>query len=269
MQITDQIRFNKTGVVYSVDKFAADHTNGDFTLAMSAMEIMINRGDACIVKNQTPDQTILERALNEQSVIDQANGFDAEDEQHKDRKKEMKREGKARYPKVEIQYTTSFKAQEAQAMYERELRLDNIDLTIRKGIPYLVFYDITDAELNFINKTYKAEKVINATMGVISSSTEKVTKGLDYTAKKIATPIFELGAKSVVSILRSGVGVLTKTGATVITATSKGVKDTYNDITTDPDIIRARRELLETKSAIKTTMGNKTGANASGITIVY
>lgn len=269
MQITDKIRFKSSGASYTVDEFAAKYGNNDIKTAMDAMAILVKRGDATILgDHNTKEQQVVKKAASQQETIEQAESFDKEDELIKDRRQQLKREGKATYPKIEVEYLTTYKALEAQKMYETDLRLNNIELVVRKGIPYLVFFDITDKDLDYINRTYKTERLLSNTMNTITAGSTKVTDGLDYTAKKIATPIFEIGAKTSISILRSAVGMVVKTGATIVTATSKGVKDTCNDIKTDSDVIRAKRELIETSSSIKCGIANKTGSNASGITII-
>jgi hypothetical protein len=264
--ILDKVRFIKSGATYTVEEFAIKLTDNDIAVARYTIDALIAKGDVVIVESKSDEQKVIDAAAKKALVEQAAEAIDQEQEDRKDRIAEMKKQGKLTHKEVKIEYATSYQAQQAKAMYEEQLRID-VDFMVSKDVPYLVFHDITEKELDFITRTYKADKAIAATVGVVSTGAERVTKAVDYTAKKVATPILEIGARSATSILKSSFSVLAKTGATLINAGYRGVKETYEDITTDPDIIKARAEVIGTQSAIKRALNGRGTGSTSGITI--
>jgi hypothetical protein len=263
----DQINFK--GNVMTLQKFADTYIEGDLEGAADVLEVLLRKGSAKLVNNQpTKQEKAIETATREEVVRQLAEQIDAQEEMAKDNKAQVKREGRLTYDEVEIQYPNLFRAQEAELNYKEKLRISNTEIRLRDNVAYLVVRDITDAELNYINRTYTADNVIKAGMGYVGRGADTMVDTIDYTAKKVVTPVLEIGARASMGLLKALASTAVKTGATVINAGTKGARQTAYEIKHDPDIIRAHRELIETKDDVVRSLANKTGNTASGIKVI-
>lgn len=263
--------FNFKGARYSFEEFkeAYDLEDTSDEQVLEVIRILHKKGSLKIDEgSKTKQQKALEKASKEESISKLADAIDAEEEQAKDFKAKQKREERLTYELIEVSYPTYSKAIEAKQLYEKNLRLNNIDIIQRGESILLAFRDITDNDLNYINRTYLADKAINATVNTVEKGIGSVTGAVDYTARKIVSPTFQIGAKASANLLKSLAHVVVKTGATVISAGSQGIKETKEAISNDPDVIRAGRELIDAKDGVMRTVTGKTSGTSAGINII-
>jgi hypothetical protein len=261
-----QIKFK--GSLYNVQEFMEKFEMADVIEAVATMQVLVDRGSAFEYKNETKEQKVFNKAIEEEEIKAAANTIDAETERAKDFRAQKARDGRLVYPRIRVAYPTYTKATGMKGYFREKLRLKDSQMEIREknGAVYLIFYNITDAELNFINRVYASDKVINAAVNTADQTVGKITETVDYVAKKIASPALEIGARGIVGILKTVVGVASKTGATLINAGSAGIKQTAKDLKEDPDIIRARRELINGKNSVARKFSG-IGGTSSGIDI--
>jgi hypothetical protein len=260
------------GNIETVSQFASKHSDGNIDRAIGVLEVLIRKGDAKIIDTvgKTREQKKLNKAFVQESITTMADMVDQREEDIKDYNANKKREGRLAYEEIQIEYPNFHLASQAEEYYTRELRLTDTEVKKIGMQCFLVVRNITDKELNFINITYKRDKVMHGTMNVANKGVTSVTGVVDYTAKNVLTPAIKIGAIGAVSLIKSLSSTIARTGATVITSTTKGVKDTTREIVSDEEVLRATRDLINTKDAVKRQMvkiGNG-GSSSNGINIV-
>lgn len=264
VEMDSLIRFS--GKRYSVAEFA-EHFHIDSELeALNTMQVLVNKGQASLEVNTSKEQKAFERVATEENWVANANQHDLYEEAAKDFAAQQKRDGRATYARIELDYPNLLKAQEHQALFMKQLRLspDQVEISIRVNLVMIVLKDVTDAEVNYVNRVYKSDKAIGAALGFVESGMGKATGAIDYAATKVAAPMVQIGARAGVSVLKSLASTLAKVSSSTIVAVSQGTKAAAKDIKNDADVLRAGRELLEVKDAAMRTM-NKGGATASGM----
>lgn len=262
-------RLNFKGSILTFEQFTEKYANGNQNEATAIVETLIRKGNIKLVDKASSKQDLAIKQADKEEIIRlMADEIDAQEEQRKDFKADIKRQDRLTYQEAEIQYPNQFKAAEAELYFKEKLRLKETEIRVRNGICYLVVKNVTDAELNYINRVYTADNVIKAGVDLANKGAESMVGAVDYTAKKIVTPVVEIGAKTSMGLLRALTGTLVKTGATIVNAGSQSIKQTARDIQLDPDIIRARRELTNTKDDLKRTIVNKSSGRSSGIRVI-
>ena len=253
------------GNAYTVQQFANKYSDGNLEQAISLIEVLIKKGSAKTVEpGVAKENKAINNALTEETISALAVFIEQEEENAKDSKAEKKREGRLTYPEVEIEYPSHMEAIQAEERYIAELRLKNTEVKSKNGRHLLVVYDITDAEMNYINRTYTVDKVVQSSIGVVNTGVEKLTGAVDYTAKNVLTPITKVGAKGVGALFKTVTSTVARTGATVITATKEGVTKTAKELREDTEVIKASRDLIDTKDAIKRKVSNIGGSGVNG-----
>lgn len=260
------IRFH--GKRYTIPELNAAFNIGSDLDALATAQVLVNKGNAQLEVNKTKEQKTFEKVATEENWVANANQHDLYVEAGKDFAADQKREGRARYDNIEIDYPHLLKAQEHQDLFIKQLRLrpDQIEIRVKTNLVTMVIFDITDAELNYISRTYKADKAIGSALGFMESGVGKATGAIDYAATKVAAPVVQIGARAGVSVLKSIATTLAKVSSSAVVAVSQGAKTAAHEIKTDPDVLRGGRELLQVKDAAMRTM-NRGGSSAAGIRV--
>lgn len=266
VEMDSYIRF--AGKRWTVEELAIEYGISDPTIALATIQILVNKGEARVEENLTKEQKIFQSVAAQENWVANAKQHDLYEEAVLDHRANEKREGRATYPSIEVDYPNLLKAQEQQAYFIKNLRLNpaQIEISIRVNLVVMILKDITDAEYNFVNRTYKADKMIGTTLGFMEGGVNKVTGGIDYASTRIAAPIVQIGARAGVSVFKTIATTLAKVTSSTITAASQGAKTAAHEIRHDADILRAGREIIEAKDGIKRSF-NKGGSTAGGIRI--
>lgn len=262
-------KLNFCGKMYTFEDFTATYCNGDSKQAQSIVEVLIKQGKANWVEPDplAKENKKLMQALVQQAIENQAETFDQYDELQKEYDQGKKREGRLTYPKIELDFPHLGKAQEFQLYVAEELRLET-EIVLRNNLCVLVVLNPTDKEYNAIIRRYKTENAINTAVDSVDKVATGATKAVDYTATKIVAPTVQVGAKASVSILKTLAVTGAKATGTIVSALASGTKQCVKEIQTDPDVLRASRDLLHTKDSIARGIRSHSTATGNGIRIV-
>lgn len=255
---------------YTMPEFALAFTNGNLETAIAAAQQLCNTGRLTVERSTSKEQRGFEQTARELDWKASANQHDAFEEQHKDFLAHQRRDGRATYAKVEFDYPNLLKAQEHQNLFHKDLRLtpEQSEIRMPAGQVVLVFYDITDAELNSITRIYKADKMVGSVVNAMDTGAHKVTGVVNYAATKVAAPVAQVGVRAGVSILKTIGTTMAKVTGGLITASVQGAKQAAHEIKHDPEVLRAGRELLEVKdSAMRAVSTRSNGTGGGGIRI--
>lgn len=255
------------GKIYTVDQFAEAFSNGDTESAMGAMTVLLNNGRAKLYEGTlNKEAKAFEKTYHEESIKDAAYEHENYEELNKDYNAEQKREGRLTYPCVEFDFAYPLKAQEFEKYVRDTLRVKDTEISLRDGKCSLKVYNVTDYELNAMSRTYKADKVTQAAVGVVDTTARRVTDAAHYGATKVVAPVIQVGAKAGASIFKTLLTTAAKTAGTLVSATTSGVKSAAYEIKHDPDVLKGTRDILEAGDAMRRKV-NLSNPSGSGITI--
>lgn len=266
--MTEQ-RINFCGTIYTMEKLAEEYCEGNLQTAEAIAEKLVNQGRATWVdasQHKKEDKQLL-KALVQETIVEQANLYDAYDEQSKQFNRNQSREGRLTYKGIRLDFPHLAKAQEFQNYVVNNFGLET-RIVIENNKCVLEVFNLTDKELNGINRVYKSDNAIQAVVGGVDKAASGATKAVDYAAKKVVAPTVQVGAKAGVSILKTLAVTGAKATGTVVTALAFGTKQCVQEISTDPDVVRATRELLEVKDGAMRGVKGLSGNRASGISII-
>lgn len=252
---SDEFIYN--GKQYTAQTFAEIHNDGDLAGAIGILAVLNNKGRIREVQvRKTPEQKDIEKATEELEIRQAVATMDTQTENYRVNKQNSS--GMV-HKRVDLEFPNVYAAQEAELELGKAFGLKNMEVKLKNGLTYLVIRNVDDRVLAKIERRYTTNKAIEAGLNMASSSVDKLSGAIDYTAQKILAPGFQIGAKGSIGIIKSLIRVASKTGATLITATSQGAKQTAAEIKRDPDIARAKAELLDAKDFVTKTVSSLSG----------
>ena len=262
-------KLNFCGQLYTLEAFANEFSNGDAVQASKVIEVLIGQGRANWVQStQTAKQDKqLMKALVQQAIGNEADKHDKYDQMQKQYNREVKRENRLTYDEVEFDFAHLGKAEEFEAHVINNMGLES-EIALRSGKAVVRVYNLTDQDLNSLSRKYNTEKAINGVVGGVDKVASSATKAVDYTAKQVIAPTVQVGAKAGVSILKTVAVTGFKTAGTLVSAIASGTKQCASEISTDADVLRASRDLLDVKDSAMRAVKSRTGASVgNGIRI--
>jgi hypothetical protein len=132
----------------------------------------------------------------------------------------------------------------------------------------LVIKNITDAELNYIQRLYKLEIGITNVMDTVNTGAQKVTSVVGYTADNILGPSVQVISKAGSSILKTLLKTGVKTTSTILTSAIHGIKEASSEVKNDPDTLRLVRESINIKDSVARSINSfSNNVGGSGIRI--
>lgn len=269
LQINMDTKFNFAKRIWTVEQFA-EKFNVPAEQAFGTLTQLVELGKATPIDETDMEtrkqEALLEKALKELEVINAVESYDMEKVQEKQFKQAIKSANQLKHKGYYLLFPTQSKAEEFQDWVTQVLFLSSsIEiLTTQYGKQYkLNVFDITDAQISTMDKKHALETTIDKTVGVVDNTLNGVATGVDYTAQKIIAPLTQVTARTVA---RAG-GTLAKTGvrtaSTLVSSIFQGVKECSHDLKYDQDVLRARKELTETKNDIIKVINNHK-VNSSG-----
>lgn len=256
---------------YTEEDFINEFFDGDYTVGTKAINALLSQGKAVKVEEsmRTKESRSILKALEEDGLKDMADVHDLYDEMEKDFNKEKQRAGRMTYPKIELDFGNVVRAQEFEEFVKTEMRLET-KLVIQGKAIILEVMNPTDSEYNTIVLRYKADNTVKKVLSVVDKTATGATDAVNYASTKVLVPTVQVGAKAGASILKTLFSTTAKATGTVISALAQGTKDCYKEVTTDADVLRAGRDLLEVKNtatrSVKSMSSNMGGGSGIRVT---
>lgn len=261
-------KLNFCGQMFTLEQFANDFADGDIDKASRTIEVLISQGRANWVEHdpRAKENKALMKALVQQTIEEQADLHDHYDVLQREHKREQQRAGRLTYDEIELDFAHLGKAQEFQIYVANVLALET-EIAIRGSKCVLKVFNCTDKELNAMSLKYKTENAINTVVGGVDKVATGATKAVDYTAKQVIAPTVQVGAKAGVSILKTLAVTSVKATGTIVSALAAGSKQCVQEIQTDPDVLRASRDLLGVKDSTMRAVRSHSASTGNGIRI--
>lgn len=270
VEINQDTRVKFNGKIHTIEQFRDMYQpNATIEEALQATALLLQKGKMVIADERTKVEKVFSKALSEEEWKAAAEQHMVFEEQHLDYKAEQKREGRSIYEEIEVPFSNLLKAQEFQANIVQRLRIKETEIKLRPGEVILIFFNVTDSELNYIKRLHSADRYVDTAVSTVGKGAKLATDLTHFTATKVISPVVQVAARSSVSILRTLLTTGAKTAGSFITAASQGIKEAAFEIRHDPDVLKAGRELIQTKDSItRTVSGFSNGSNSGNIRIV-
>lgn len=261
-QPDEKLKFGRA--IMTVEQFAAEYNNGSLEDVYDIIEVLQKKGKITKYEEQmTKEEKIIDKASKEYESQVLAENLNAQEQNLQMAKKADNYAGSQIHKKVELPFPNQLLAEQAEVSIANKYNLDT-EVKIKQGVVFLVLHDVYDRDLVNIARQYNTDRAIETGLNMVSNGVDKMSSVIDYTASKIAAPTFQIAAKCGVGILKSLFKVASKTGATLITAGSEGIKQTYDEVSRDPDIARAKAELISAKDAASRKLATYNGVGGLG-----
>lgn len=241
------------------DRYGLDIANPN--VVISAANLLLKRGQVTLVDKTTKEEQQLEAAMEEHAFQQIVENLDAEQEAHRQAKRKQALANTDSL-KITLAFITSLDAVKF-ANWLSTQGITEVSEVRKGGAIKLMIEDITPQEFTKISNKYKAENAItagvNATSKLVNGTTNAVNYGLSEVVAPTAKIVGEAGMNLGKGLFHTGV----KTLAGLVNSGAKAVADTKIALSTDPDCLRATRQLQDAKNTVKRGVARK--VNQTGV----
>lgn len=226
---------------------------------------MSARGMVQEVKDMSLEAVALRKVEGDVALVNKIQDQDDETLGISQRKAALAREGQIVYPKVEIDFLNRKSINDA-AEYCEKHGLDSRIGHVEAGKYTLIIENISQGELNSLSRLRTLANVAVTVNGAIDTATKAVIGSVDYTATNVVAPVGKAAIKTGLGLGRVVAKTAATAGASIVAGTAAAMKQTRQELAEDPEMLRARKALLDAKNGIMGFLRGKSGVN-SGIRI--
>lgn len=209
-----------------------------------------------VLKEEDPIQKLIEQIdqeLEGDDLLDEI--IDDEEREFKNKRKEVA-SNSLLHEEIKLLFHSKLKAENDAIYYAEKLGLDYVPEVkeVKEGY-VVVFNDITEKELDFINRKVKTEDTVEFLVGTTSKVVETTADLVDFTAKNVFVPTAKVATVAGVKTAKTLTNTTVKAGANLINATAQAVKESKRELSVDKDLLTAKRELKGALKGIKGLFG--------------
>lgn len=264
--ITAESKIMINGAIYDMAKFKEKFNIDTDEKAIEIANILVNRGKASEYVSTTKEKRILEDAMKQEMVSDVVKKLDEEKEANRQAKRQKNLDNTESLS-ILLDADTQLEAMNMEKKIHEMIGAMDTEIVFKDNALKVRVRNITPNEYAKIARVYSADRTSKAFVNSVDKATGAATDAINYGATHIVAPVAQIGAKAGMNIGKAVVHTALKTGAGIVTAGSKAIKETKYDLVTDPEMIRAKNELNSAGNAIsryfKSKFGTGTGKGIS------
>lgn len=266
--ITQETKLNIKGKTYTMENFAEKYSIATMDEALHIAQVLVKQGKASVVKNISEKEELISEALQRETLNSIVDAIDKEEEEHKVFKREQAKED-VDLINISLNFATSHEAFEAES-WINDLGIEDTEISMKKGVVTVIVRGITPAEYGKISRKYQTEKAIKTTVDTASKAMQSTVGAVNFTATKVVAPVAKIAGEAGLNLGKGLVHTGVKVGAGLVNSGSKAIRDTKVALETDPEMLRAGRELREAKDAMLSFFKSKVNKSKSrsGISIL-
>lgn len=266
--INQESRIKINGKIHDMEGFIKQYAIEDMDQAIYIANSLIRQGKATEYEKITPDQSFINEAMKRENKNRIVDAIDREEAEHKQFKREAKLEGNDLI-NIGLNFATTPEALTAEN-WINEMGIENTEIIMKKGAVILKVSDISPDEYGKISRKYKTERAINNSVAVTSKAINSTTDAINYGATNIVAPIAKIGGEAALNLGKGVVHTGIRVGAGLINSSGKAVRDTTKALQTDPEMLRATKELRDAKDSMTSYFKKKLSKSkiSSGINIL-
>lgn len=227
--------------------------------AIEMAKILVKKGNAIVHVEKSEEQEILEKLEADALLTSIVNQLDTEEYSAEQAKRE---ELKSEVDLVSIKLAFKTSAEAAQAeSWINDLGIEDTEITMKKGAISLIVRDITPQEYTKIATRYQMDKALDTTVKVANKALVGTTNAINYTATKVLAPTAKIAGEAGMNLGKGLIHASAKVGAGLVNSGSKAIADTKVALSTDAEMIRAKKELIDAKDSAVSFFKRKLNKN--------
>lgn len=235
----------------TVEQFAAefDVSTED---AVSIIEALRAKGLIADSEKKSKQHKALEKAVEEiaeVAVIDQY-----EQQQAENKTAVMAEKSGDVYKEVRIPYATMLDATSAEQEIRSRYGIETASMR-KDGKSYVVLYNVPSKICAAIEREYKVTNLVQGTIDKVTAATNVIGDITDIAVNKVAAPLTKTALKVSGKTAKSATKFLSKTLANLVSTTGDVIRETRASLSTDPDVLSAKREIISAKDSAVRTIG--------------
>lgn len=233
------------GKKVSMDKFQESYGIDTMDRAIELAEIMVKKGRATVYSKTSEEDAIIEMLEKEEEFSNLLDAIDEEESAHEQYVR-AKRAEDVDLTSIRLSFKNSADASKAE-YWVNGLGINDTEISIKNGQVALVVRDITPIEYAKIARRYQADKVIGNTVDLASKTVTSTTDALNYGLTNIVAPTAKIAGQAGMNIGKGVIHTGMKVGAGLVNSGSKAIEETKVAMTTDLEVLRAKKELVDAK----------------------
>ena len=216
--------------------------------ALELMATMVKKNKATIYTNATAEDEVVNALDKEIELTNAVLAVEEEERAYAQSKREAKKEG-VDLTSIRLSFKTSAEAVNAELWINEKLGIEDTEVRIIKGKVCLDIKDITPQEYTKIANRYQMDKAIGATVDFTSKALNNTTDAINYGLTNVLAPTAKIAGEAGMNIGKGLVHTSVKVGASLVNAGAKAVEDTAIALSTDTELLKAKKQLVDAKDS--------------------
>lgn len=247
---------------YTIGEFMTKFNISDETKATAVIDLLIRQGKAEVYSNNTKEEDLMEKTAKSLEFERLIAALEQEEAEAKEAIREKNTED-VDLVNLSLDFSSTQQAVNYED-YANDLGIKDTEIVCKKGLITLRLAGITPQEYSKITMRYQADKAINSTVNFTKTAVIGATDAVNYGATNIVAPVAKIAGEAGLNLGKGLVQTGVKVGAGLVNSGAKAVKDTRHALGTDPEMLKARQELTNTKNDILRFFRKKAGINRKG-----
>lgn len=243
--INQDTKLNINGRTISMESLIAKYGIEDMDQAIYTANLLVKQGKATIVTKISAEQQLILDVI----ARDESNSIVEELDREVEENKAFKRDeaiADTDLIKIGLNFATTPEAITAER-WINDLGIDDTELKVKKGVITLIVNNISPKEYSKISNKYQMEKAIKTSVDVTSKVFNGTTNAINYGATEVIAPIAKIAGEAGMNLGKGVVHTGIKVGSGLINSGAKAIVDTKLALETDPEMLRAGKQLRDAK----------------------
>jgi len=246
------------GKKYTMEAFMKKFAIPNQDRAVLYANTLVKKGMAVVYSEKSEEEELIAKLDEEQAFNAMINQLESEEYSSVQAKRA---ENKEDTDLVSIALTFNNSAEACAAEnWINSMGIEDTEISIKKGAVKLVVKEITPQEYTKIATKYQLEKAINTTVGIAGKTIVGATDTVNYVATKVVAPVAKIAGEASMNLSKGLVHTGVKVGAGLVNATSKAVVDTKVAMSTDTELLKAKKEIVDAKDSAISFFKKKLGS---------
>ena len=267
--ITMESKLLCKGVIMTMEDFKTKYSLPDDNMTITMAELLIKQGKISESVSTTAEEDEIITAIKRNMSIETGEQIADENLSAQVLARETKNQTMT-LQNIELDFANSLEANKFEDWCYNKGMYDT-GVINRRGAISLSIENISPLEFSDISKKYNAEKYVKAVVSTTDKAVTFTTDTVNKLATDVVAPVATIAGKGVLNIGKGLAQTIIKTGTGLFNSGANAVRDTGTALKYDEDMIKAKRELAETRNGLmswgRTKLDKRNRAGGSGIRV--
>lgn len=236
------------GKKYNVQAFMEKFRISSEDQAVVYMNGMLKKGKATLPKNFQSEEELLETIDKDLELENIINKIEEEEESARTAKRNASIED-VDVLNIRIAFDSTLEAVQAEE-YINKLGIEDTEISIKSGAISLIVSGITPQEYTKIANKYQLESAIKTGVNLVGTGAKNATDAVNYVATKVVAPVAKIAGEAGMNLGKGLVHTGVKVGSGIVNSGAKAVQETKVALSTDPEMLKAKKELVDAKDGL-------------------